>query len=133
MTRTVLGIAAVFVVYTVLNFVIHGILLKPAYTQYQQLLRTPEDSSHYMMYMMAAFLIFAAGLVLAYGKLTAGGNWMMNGLGAGILVWLISSVSRYLIYYSIEPWPLSIVLRQIGYELPMCLLVGITAGAILKK
>lgn len=36
----------------------------------------------------------------------------------------------YLIYYVVQPWPASIVIKQIGFETIMALVTGVVLAAI---
>lgn len=131
-SRFALATLVVFVVSTVLNFVIHGVLLKPAYMNQEDLMRAPADAQTHAVYLLVGFLFFSIGFVWIY---TAGVNpshWVSQGVHYGALVWLIASVSRYFIYYAIQPWPLQIVLEQIGLELIMSLILGILVAAIYR-
>ena len=48
----------------------------------------------------------------------------MKGLRYGVALWVIVTISRYLIHYAIQPWPLSSVLLRLAYELVATLLLG---------
>jgi uncharacterized BrkB/YihY/UPF0761 family membrane protein len=131
-SRFTLATLAVFVVSTLLNFVIHGVLLKPAYMNSEDLMRTQADANSHVIYLLVGFLFFSIGFVWIY---TAGVNpthWVSQGVHYGILVWLIASVSRYFIYYAIQPWPYQTVLEQIGLELILSLILGVLVAAIYR-
>ena len=131
-SRFTLATLAVFVVSTLLNFVIHGVLLKPAYMNSEDLMRTPADSQAHAVFLLVGFLFFSIGFVWIY---TAGVNpthWVSQGVHYGVLVWLVASVSRYFIYYAIQPWPMQVVLEQIGLELIMSLILGVLVAAIYR-
>jgi predicted acyltransferase len=131
-SRFTLATLAVFVVSTLLNFVIHGVLLKPAYMNSEDLMRTPADSQAHAVFLLVGILFFSIGFVWIY---TAGVNpthWVSQGVHYGVLVWLVASVSRYFIYYAIQPWPFQVVLEQIGLELIMSLILGVLVAAIYR-
>ncbi len=46
---------------------------------------------------------------------------------------MIASVSRYLIYFAVEPWSGAVVALQIRLELVMMLLLGLTVAALHRK
>jgi hypothetical protein len=123
----------VFLVFTVLNFVIHGVFLAPVYQQTPQLLRAEQDANQHMIFMLLGFLIFSVAFVWIYARGLEAKPWLGQGLRYGLAVWLIASVSRYLIYFAIQPWSGTVVALQIGLELVMMLVVGITAAALYRK
>lgn len=48
-------------------------------------------------------------------------------------MWALTSLSWYLTYYAVQPWPGSLVVKQIGYELGQKLLLGVAAAALYRK
>jgi hypothetical protein len=133
MKRMGLTIIVVFVVFTALSFVIHGVLLQPLYQQTPQLLRAEPDGQQHMLFMLLGFLVFSAAFVWIYARGLEVKPWLGQGLRYGLAMWLIASVSRYLIYYAIQPWSGTAVALQIGLELIMMLLVGLTTAALYRK
>ena len=132
MRRFVLAFVVVFVVTAALNFLIHGVLLRPAYDQVPLLSREPADGQAHAKFLFAAFFFFALGFVWIYSQGVEVKAWAGQGIRYGIAVWLIASVSRYLIYYAIQPWPPRIVVLQIVYELVMFEILGLTVAALYR-
>jgi hypothetical protein len=122
--KNILAFVLIFVLTTVTNFLIHGLLLQGPYQQSSNLLRGPEDGQAHALFLLIGFLFFSVAFVWLYPRTPAGGAWMMQGLRYGIAVWFIATVSRYLIYYAIQPWPFSTVFLQLGYELVATLLMA---------
>ena len=133
MKKMALTILVVFVVFTVLNFVIHGVLLTAIYQQTPQLLRAEQDAQHHTLYMLLGFLAFSVAFVWIYARGLEAKPWLGQGLRYGLAMWLVASVSRYLIYFAIQPWSGTVVALQIGLELVMMLLVGLTTAALYRK
>jgi hypothetical protein len=133
MKKMGLTVIVVFLVFTALSFVIHGVLLQPLYQQTPQLLRAEQDAQGHFPFMLLAFLIFSCAFVWIYTRGLEAKPWLGQGLRYGLAIWLIASVSRYLIYFAIQPWPGTVVALQIGLELIMMLLLGITAAALYRK
>jgi hypothetical protein len=133
MKKMGLTIIVVFLVFTALSFVIHGVLLQPLYQQTPQLLRAEQDAQQHMIFMLLGFLVFSVAFVWIYGRGLEVKPWLGQGLRYGLAMWLIASVSRYLIYFAIQPWSGAVVALQIGLELIMMLLLGITVAALYRK
>jgi len=131
--RFVLAFVAVLVLAAVGNFVVHGMLLHEPYSHFPNLLRTEKDSNDHIVFLMSGFLFFTLGFVWIYGQLRQSGNSLMDGLKYGAAVWLIASVSRYAIYYAIQPWSADVVWMQIGYELVFSLILGAAVGLLMKE
>jgi apolipoprotein N-acyltransferase len=132
MKKFLAAFGIVFVLSALLNFVIHGVLLKPLYQQSAQLMRDEADSGAHAMYLMVGFFFFTLGFVWIYARGVEAKPWVGQGLRYGIAVWLIATVSRYSIYYAIQPWPAHVVLMQIVYELVMTLVLGLGVAVVYR-
>lgn len=143
-----LAFVVVLVVTVMGSFVVHAVLLQPDYQQNQQLLRSQEDAAAHFPYMLLNFFAFSLAFVwiyahgvedkpcpstIAQGTPSRVEGRLGQGLRFGLAVWLLNSVSGFLTYYAVQPWPASTVLRQIGFELPWMLVLGVTAAALYRK
>lgn len=133
MKRTVLAFVISLVIYTLSNFVIHAVLLQPLYRQTPQLLRTPQDGAAHMPFLLLGFVVFTGAFVWIYAQGVESKGWLGQGLRYGLAIWLIATVSRYLIYYAIQPWSATVVAAQIGLELVATLLVSVVLAALYRK
>jgi hypothetical protein len=131
-SRFLLATLAVFVASSLLNFVIHGLLLKSAYGSSEDLMRTPADSQSHAIYLLVGFLFFSIGFVWIFIAGVNQSPWINQGLHYGALMWLVASVSRYVIYYAIQPWPIGTVVEQIGLELVMMLILGVLVASFYR-
>jgi hypothetical protein len=130
--KYVLATLAVFVATSVLNFLIHGFLLQPEYLTYSSLMRSPADSQSHAIFLLVSFLAFAPPFVWIYTCGVSDAPWVMQGIRYGMAMWVIASVSRYLTYYAIQPWSHWLVARQMLYELPMMLILGLLVASFYK-
>jgi hypothetical protein len=133
MKKLLLSVLAVFLLCATLNFVIHGVLLQPTYQQTPQLLRAEQDSQQHFPFMLLSFLVFSFAFVWIYARGLEAKPWIGQGLRFGLAVWLVASVSRYLTYFAIQPWSGAVVATQIGLELVMLLVLGITVAVIYRN
>ncbi len=131
--KLVIAFVAVLIFAALANFVIHGVVLQPRYLQSPQLMRTPADSQAHAPFLGLAFLFYALGFVWIYAQGVNHRPWMGQGIRYGIAVWLITSVSEYIVYYAIQPWPGDVVGMQIGLELVMNVVAGLIVAAIYRS
>ena len=131
--KFVITFVVVLIVTTMGSFVIHAMLLKPDYQQNQQLLRTEEDAADYFPYMILNFFAFSLAFTWIYAQGVEDKPWLGQGIRFGLAVWLLNSVSGFLTYYAVQPWPGITVARQIGFELPWMLVLGLAAAALYRK
>src|SRR4051794_25820224 len=102
MRRFVTAFVSVFVLMSIVSFVIHGVLLKPEYDQYPQLLRPIPDANAHIAFLFLGFVFFSLGFVWIYSHGVEAKPWAGQGIRYGIAAWLIASVSRFFIYYAIQ-------------------------------
>jgi hypothetical protein len=122
----------VFIVANVLGYVVHGVLLKGDYAANQQLLRTEQDAQQHFIYMLLSFAIGAAAMLWIYGRGIQARPWAGQGLRFGLALWVLVSIPTFLTYFAVQPWPAIVVCKQILFELPMMLLIGLTIAGLHK-
>jgi len=96
-------------------------------------LRAPQDGAAHMPFLLLGFVFFTLAFVWIYVQGVEAKGWLGQGLRYGLAVWLIATVSRYLIYYAIQPWSATVVAAQIGLELVATLVVSIVLAALYRK
>jgi len=131
--KFVITFVVVLIVTTMGSFVIHAMLLQPDYQQNKDLLRTEEDAAAYFPYMILNFFAFSLAFTWIYAQGVEDKPWLGQGIRFGLAVWLLNSVSGFLTYYAVQPWPGITVARQIGFELPWMLVLGLAAAALYRK
>ena len=124
--RFIGSVLAVFLVAEVFAIVIHGFLLGPDYRPfYGTLLRPLQTSagaggSAWMIaFLPLAHLAMAIAFVALYSRWVrpAPGEEIPQGLRFGVLAWLFGPVPMYLLWFAEQPWPFSLTLKQLGFEL----------------
>ena len=135
-------VVAVFIVAQVFAIVIHGFVLGPDYRPfYGTLLRPLQTSggagggSAWMIaFLPLAHLAMALAFVALYSRWVrpAPGEEIPQGLRFGVLAWLFGPVPMYLLWFAEQPWPFSLTLKQLGFELFTMLVLG-TLTAMLYR
>ncbi len=123
----------VFVVGFGLNFAIHGVLLQDDYSKLPNLLRTQQDAQNYFHFMIVANFLFSLALAWIYAQGVTEAPWIGQGIRFGLALWLLTAVPGYLTYYAVQPWPVEVIYKSIGFDLVRITLLGIVAAAIYRK
>jgi hypothetical protein len=127
--KCLLTFAAVFVAATLLGFVIHVLILGEDYRSLGHLHR----DQPLLPFLLLANLAFALGFAWLYAKGVEEKPWLGQGLRFGFAVWLLWAVPFFLIQYSGQPLPGSLVLKQIGIEFFDMLILGLIAAAVYRR
>lgn len=127
------GIIA-FVLFYLLSFVVHELILGSEYRQMPQLFRSEDTMMNYMPFMFLAHLIMAFAFAWIYRQgITPGESWLLQGVRFGIAAALFATVPMYLIYYNLQPWPGMLVVKQIVLQTASTVIVGIAVAWINRR
>ena len=126
------GVAA-FLVSLILGFVAHGMLLHGDYAQLPNLMRTEADAQGHLPFMLVSHLIKGFAFAWIYSKgISADAPWLSQGLKFGVATALLVTVPLYLIYYTVEPMPGMLVVKQIISDSIAMIIMGIVVALIMK-
>jgi len=114
------------------GFVIHGLLLKPDYAALGQIMRSDEDSAHYLFpWMVLSDVAYGFGITWIYRQgYTAARSAIGQGLRCGFAIAMVSVIPMFLIYYAVEPLPGMLVVKQECYSLVEMLLLGVLVAML---
>ena len=123
---------AAFLVAQMFAIVIHGFILAPDYAPfYGNLLRDFHSGPGWQALLLpVSHLCLISGLVWIYGRLSIDGSQTARGLKLGLIAWLVGQAPLYLLWYAEQPWPDSLVVKQLGLELLASLAIGLTIAFV---
>ncbi len=128
--RTIWAVVAVFIVWSMLDFILHGLLLRSTYEATANLWRPMDKMKLPLMYFVT--LIFTACFVLIYGLLV-GQKSLASGIRFGALFGLATGISMGLGSYSVMPIPLTLAWGWFLGSWIEAIAAGAIVGAIMKS
>jgi hypothetical protein len=130
--RAAATVFAAFLVSNAFAIAIHGFILAADYEPYRgTLLRDFQGGPGWQALLLpVAHLCFISGLVWIYGRLSLHGSPTARGLKLGLIAWLVGQAPLWLIWYAEQPWPDSLVAKQLGLELLSSLAIGVTIALV---
>ena len=128
MKKTVLAIIAVFILWSILDFVIHGILLGEAYKATAELWRPIEEMK--MGLMRIVVFISAIVFVLIYALFFKEKN-IKTALKYGLLFGIVTGISMGYGSYAVMPMPYSMAFTWFWGTLIEVALGGLITGLII--
>ena len=129
MKRTLLAIVAVFIAWSVLDIVIHGILLQSTYEATASLWRPMDDMNMPLMYLV--ILAYTACFVAIYDLMISGKSFT-TGIKYGVLFGLAAGISMGFGSYTYMPIPLALAWSWFFGMLVEAIVAGALVGIILK-
>jgi hypothetical protein len=130
--RVLAAVGAAFVVSNILAVVFHGYVLAADYDRYEGTLLRSEVAAQ-MLLLPVAHLSFIGALAWVATRVRLDGTPVARGLTLGLVGWCMGQVPLWLIWYAEQPWPGSLVMKQLGLELVSSIAVGLTIAAILRS
>ena len=129
MKRTLLAITVVFIAWSLLDFVIHGLLLQSAYEATASLWRSMDEMKMPLMYLVT--LVYSACFVAIYALLGRERSFA-TGIRYGGLFGLAAGISMGFGSYSYMQIPLSLAWGWFFGVLAESIVAGALTGFILK-
>ena len=121
-----------FIVYMAGGFLVHATLLAPDYMALPTLFRTDEESMPLFHFMVIAHVLMAGAFTWIYARGVEAKPWVGQGLRFGLAVALLCVVPIYMIYYTVQPLPGDLVVKQIVYDTIMTLILGLVVAFLYK-
>lgn len=122
----------IFILWMLGGFAVHGQLLADEYLA-TGLMRPVEEQQQYFVWMIIAHLVMAAAFVWIYARGREAKPWLGQGVRFGIAVSLLTVVPLYLIYYTVQPVPGVLVVRQIAYDTIVTVILGIAVAWLYRE
>jgi len=130
--RAAATVFAAFLLSNVFAIAIHGFILAADYEPYRgTLLRDFANGPGWQSLLLpVAHLCFISGLVWIYRRLSLDGSTTARGLKLGLIGWLVGQAPLYLLWHAEQPWPDSLIVKQLGLEMLSSLTIGLTIAVV---
>ncbi len=115
-----------------LGFLFHGVLLTSDYMQIKSLFRPEADAMANMPYMILAHIFMGFAFAWIYMQGVSGASWIAQAVRFGTAAIFLVTIPWYLIYYSIQPWPPATIAKQIIFD-GITMLITALAVAFINK
>lgn len=114
---------ATYVVYEILEFLIHGVLLRSTYMseEVMKIMRPEADMKMWILYVAGLFFVFFFCLIFVKGM---EGKGLMEGVRFGFYVGLMVSVPMAYATYATQPIPYTMALQWFIYGVIECIVIG---------
>lgn len=108
-----------------LGVVVHGLLLRADYQALATLYRTQDQANAHAAWILPAYLCLGLAMTWLYRRMPASdGVDLARGARFGLAVALVSYVPWHVLAFVGQPLPLSLMLRQVAFDLAAMLLLG---------
>jgi hypothetical protein len=131
MKQCIISIVVVFIASMLLDFVVHGLVLKADYAAQPNLMRGEADAQRHLPAMLVAHALIAVGMTAIYRRgREAGKSTLGQGFRFGVWFAVASCIPGFLIYYAVQPMGLTLVVKQMVLGSVATILVGVVVAAM---
>jgi hypothetical protein len=124
---------AVFVIWMIGSFVVHGVLLHDDYAKLPNLFRSEADSQQYFPLMILSHVVLAGAFAWVYARGVEAKPWLGQGIRFGLVIALLTVVPMYTIYYVVQPMPGMVVVKQVVFDGLLLLALGAAVAFVYRK
>ena len=131
-TRVALAALAAWVLYMVMGYIVHGVLLSDLYRQYTGLMRPEAQAQTILPINFGVVLVGFFAFAYAYAKGYEGGNGLQEGLRFGVLVGIMLCTFGAIWQYMVWPAGRRLLAAWLIDYIVEFALYGIVVGLIYK-
>lgn len=103
---------AVFVVWMVGSFLVHGLWLSETYASLTNMMRPEAEQQGMFHFMLLAHVLMAGAFCWIYLRGREDKPWVQQGLRYGIAIALLAPIPTFMIYYSVQQTPGMLAVQQ---------------------
>jgi hypothetical protein len=130
--RFIIAWFAVFVLWMLGSFAVHGTLLHDDYGKLPNLFRPETEAQQYFPLMLLAHVVMAGAFVWIYAPGAEPKPWFGQGLRYGLAVVLLTVVPTYTIYFAVQPIPGGTVVKQIVFDGILIVLLALVVAFLYR-
>jgi len=125
----VMGVASLMV-----GFLVHANLLHTDYMALPNVFRSDEEGMNYFHWMVLAHVMIGFALTWIYRQgVEAGASTLAQGVRFGIAIACLMTIPGYLIYLAVLKIPTDLAHKQMVYDVPFVILLGVLVAFLNKK
>lgn len=124
---------AVFIVWMVGSFLVHGLWLGSTYETLGNMMRPAEEQEALFHFMLIAHVLMAGAFVWIYQRGNEDKPWLEQGLRFGIAIALMAPIPTFMIYYTVQQTPAMLAVRQCIGDSVVVIVVALVAAFLNKK
>lgn len=115
------------------GFVVHAMLLAPDYAALSEVYRNDQESAGYMHWMLLAHVFIGFAMTWIYRQGRTLDAPIGQGIRFGVAIACVSTIPWFLIYLAVLRIPQELAFKQIAFEVPTILLLGILIAYLNRK
>jgi len=126
--KFLISTVAVFVIWMIGSFLVHGLWLTSTYETLTNMMRPLEEQESLFHFMLIAHLLMAVAFVWIYQRGNEDKPWMQQGLRFGIAIAILAPIPTFMIYYTVQQTPGMLAVQQSIGDSVTVIVVGLVTA-----
>jgi hypothetical protein len=115
------------------GFVVHGLLLGADYMALPEVYRGEAESQGYFHWMLLAHVFIGFAMTWVYRQGRTADAPLGQGIRFGVALACLSTIPWYLIYLAVLRIPTELAVKQIAFDVPVVVLLGVLLAYLNRK
>jgi len=124
---------AVFFVWMMGSFLVHGLWLTSTYETLTNMMRPLEEQESLFHFMLIAHLLMAGAFVWIYQRGNESKPWLQQGLRFGIAIAILAPIPTFMIYYTVQQTPGILAVQQSIGDTVVVIVVALVTAFLNRK
>jgi hypothetical protein len=131
--KFLISTAAVFVVWMMGSFLVHGLWLGSTYEGLTNMMRPLDEQEGLFPFMLLAHVLMAGAFVWIYQRGMEDKPWQAQGLRFGIAIAIMAPIPTYMIYYTVQQTPVMLAVKQSIGDSIVVIMVALAVAFLNRK
>jgi hypothetical protein len=131
--KFLISTVAVFVVWMLGGFLVHGLWLTSTYETLTNMMRPVEEQESLFHFMLIAHVLMAGAFVWIYQRGNEDKPWVQQGLRFGIAVAILAPIPTFMMFYAVQQTPGMLAVQQSVGDSAVLVVVGLVAAFLNRK
>ena len=131
--KFLISTAAVFVVWMMGSFLVHGLWLGSTYEGLTNMMRPLDEQEGLFPFMLLAHALMAGAFVWIYQRGMEDKPWPAQGLRFGVAIAIMAPIPTYMIYYTVQQTPVMLAVKQSIGDSIVVIIVALAVAFLNRK
>lgn len=131
--KFLISTVAVFVVWMIGSFLVHGIWLTSTYETLTSMVRQMAEQEALFHFMFIAHILMAGAFVWIYQRGNEDKPWLQQGLRFGIAVAVLAPIPTFMIYFTVQQIPGMLAVQQSVGDTVVVIVVALVTAFLNRK
>lgn len=131
--KFVISWVAVFVVWMIASFLVHGLWLGETYAGLTDIMRPEAEQMELFHFMLIAHVLMSGAFVWIYQRGEEDKPWMSQGIRYGAAIAVLAPIPTFMIFYTVQQTPAMLAVQQAIGDSIVVVVLGVLVAFLNKS